>query len=109
MKKGKTAKLIAFLLAALVLLALCACKPKNDKEPSSNEARTNISSLLDYAKKLEKSGNSEAAAAVYELIAQGGGAELIQKAHTDNPIVEKIDEIEQMEEIFDNTKGGDEK
>ena len=66
-----------------------------------------MQSLLDYAQQLEKDGNSEAAAAVYELISKGGGAELIQKAHIDNSAIEKIDEVEQIEAIFDNTKGGD--
>lgn len=66
-----------------------------------------MQSLLDYAKQLEKVGNSEAAAAVYELIAQGGGAELIEKAHRDIPIIKAADEIEQIVEIFRNGKGGD--
>lgn len=66
-----------------------------------------MQSLIKYAEQLEKAGNSEAAAAVYELIAQGGGAELIEKAHEEFPAVKDADEIEQIEEVFDHLKGGD--
>ena len=100
-------KLIAFLLAALMLLSLCACGSKSDGKPDGNTNQTNFSSLYDYAKRLEEAGNSEAAAAVYELIAQGGGAELIEKAHEESPAVKATDEIEQIEEVFDHMKGGD--
>lgn len=98
----RTQTLIALLLSALMLLSLCAC---------GNNGKThdlqNMQSLIKYAEQLEKAGNSEAAAAVYELIAQGGGAELIEKAHEKFPAVEAADEIEQIEEVFDHLKGGD--
>ena len=66
-----------------------------------------MQSLLDYAKQLEEAGSSEAAAAVYELIAKGGGAELIQKAHEDIPIIKSVDEMEQIQDIFGGQRGGD--
>lgn len=97
-----TKRVLALLIALMLMLSLCAC---------GNNGKThdlqNMQSLLDYAKQLEKAGNSEAAAAVYELIAQGGGAELIEKAHEEFPAVKDADEIEQIEEVFDHLKGGD--
>lgn len=65
-----------------------------------------MQSLSDYAKQLEKAGNSEAAEAVYEIMAQGGGAELIEKAHEDIPVIKQVDELEHLRELFGNRKGG---
>ena len=100
-----TKKVLALLLALMLTLALCACGSKQEEKTKNGNAQTDFSSLYDYAKRLEEAGNSEAAAAVYELIAKGGGAELIQKAHEDIPIIETVDEIKQIEGIFG--KGGD--
>ena len=104
MKKTILLKPIALLLAAVMLLSLYACGSK--KKPGGKTEQASISSLYDYAKSLEAAGNSEAAAAVYELIARGGGAELIEKAHDDIPAVRSSDEIGQIEEVFDHVKGG---
>ncbi|MBR0466208.1 MAG: hypothetical protein IJJ40_01780 [Clostridia bacterium] len=95
-------KAVAIILAVLMLFALCACGNSGKTNDSQN-----MQSLIKYAEQLEKAGNSEAAAAVYELIAQGGGAELIEKAHEEFPAVKDADEIEQVEEVFDHLKGGD--
>lgn len=95
-------KVVAIILAVLMLFALCACGNSGKTNDSQN-----MQSLIKYAEQLEKAGNSEAAAAVYELIAQGGGAELIEKAHEEFPAVKDADEIEQIEEVFDHLKGGD--
>ena len=65
-----------------------------------------MQSLYEYAQQLEKAGNSEAAEAVYEIMAQGGGAELIEKAHEDIPAIKQVDELEHIREIFGNRKGG---
>lgn len=65
-----------------------------------------MQSLSDYAKQLEKAGNSEAAEAVYEIMAQGGVAELIEKAHEDIPVIKQVDELEHLRVIFGNQKGG---
>ena len=97
MKKG-----LALLLVAVLLFSFAACGKKDDTTAKSAQ----FQSLREYAAQLEKSGNSEAAAAVYEQIAKGGG-ELIQKAHDDSSAIWKADEALQMEEIFDHTKGGD--
>ena len=95
-------KVVAIMLVVLMLLSLCACGNNGKTNDSQN-----MKSLINYAEQLEKAGNSEAAAAVYELIAQGGGAELIEKAHEEFPAVKAADEIEQTEEVFDHLKGGD--
>ena len=95
----KTAALILCVLLAALLL--CACG--NDEKAAG---RVNFESLRSYAQKLEKEGNTQAAAAVYELIAKGGGAEFIEKAHGNVPAIEKTDEIDQLEKLSDNIKGG---
>ncbi|MBR1842008.1 MAG: zinc-ribbon domain-containing protein [Oscillospiraceae bacterium] len=82
-------------------------KRSENRSDSETYDAQSLRSLLDYAEQLEKAGNSEAAAAVYELIARGGGAELIKKAHEELPALKSADEIEQIEEIFDHLKGGD--
>ena len=98
----RTQTLIALLLSVLMLLSLCACGNNGKTHDSQN-----MQSLIKYAEQLEKAGNSEAAAAVYELIAQGGGAELIEKAHEEFPILSAADELGQFEAVFSHLKGGD--
>ena len=64
-----------------------------------------IESLVDYAKKLEEAGNVDAAAAVYELIAKGGGAGYIDEAHRDFPLVSAAAEVEEYKGLVEK-KGG---
>jgi len=68
----RTQTLIALLLSALMLLALCACGGKDDRPT----AQTSFEALCEYAKRLEDAGNYEAAQRVYELLpnAMAGGA-----------------------------------
>ena len=81
-------------------------EPKIDikQEPIINNSQS-MKSLYDYAKQLEKTGNKEAATAVYKLIIKGGGTELIQKAHEDIPIIEAVDELKQIDKVFTHKKG----
>lgn len=65
-----------------------------------------VQSLTDYAKQLEESGNSEAAAVVYELIAKYGDGELIRKANEEIPVVKTNNEIEQFKRFISDSKGG---
>ena len=108
-------RIITSLLAVLIMMTFCACGGGNGDGESigkSNKGdKTEVSdsrSLYDYAKALEKAGNSEAAAAVYELIAKGAGAEYIQSAHG-IPVVEAADDAEDMTGIFGGRTGGGEK
>ena len=98
--------LVAVLLIAAIIIACVlifrGCGKGKDNSVQSTD------SLREYAESLEKAGMTEAAAAVYELIAKGGGAEYIQKAHEDIPIIEASDEAEQIGDIFGGAKGGDE-
>ena len=75
------------------------------KEPTIVYDVKTIESLVDYAKKLEEAGNTDAAAAVYELIAKGGGADYIDEAHRDFPLVSAADEVEEYKGLFEK-KGG---
>lgn len=80
---------------------------ESTNKPSITNNSQSMKSLYDYAKQLEKIGNKEAAAAVYELIIKSGGAEVIQKAHEDIPIIEAVDELKQIEKVFAHQKGSD--
>lgn len=68
-----------------------------------------LRSLTDYAKQLEANGNTEAAAAVYELIAACGDGSLIAKAHGEIPAVKGSDALEQFIRFRsgDGRKGGE--
>lgn len=105
--KGKLAVLVILLVAVIGAVGFFGFREggwfRND---GKNYDAQSMQSLYDYAKQLEKAGNSEAAEAVYEIIAQGGGAELIEKAHEDIPVIKHVDELEHLREIFGNRKGG---
>lgn len=116
MKKEKTAKLIVILLAVLMSLALCACgSKKDDNSKSSSKAdssrsdnvQTDYASLYEYAQKLEKDGDNDAAAAVYEIIVRNGGKDLANSAREQIDLMQTMDEINEISEIFG--EGGDAK
>ena len=112
-------------LVALIVVLVCASiatvcvlgfrdggffRKKNGGDGGGKEATIvydvkTIESLLDYAKKLEEAGSKDAAAAVYELIAKGGGADYIDEAHRDFPLVSAADEVEEYKGLFEK-KGG---
>ena len=77
------------------------------RESTEGYMQSEHEALLDYAKRLEEAGNEEAAAAVYALLPQGGGAELIEKAHDEFPVLSAADELGQFEAVFSHLKGGD--
>lgn len=82
-------------------------KRSENRSDSETYDAQSLRSLRDYAEQLEKAGNSEAAAAVYALLPQGGGAELIEKAHDEFPVLSAADELGQFEAVFSHLKGGD--
>lgn len=106
----------ALLIVALIVACILIFSGKKDDDDDDDSGRSksktvdieNLETLREYAESLEKAGMTEAAAAVYELIAKGGGAEYIQKAHEDIPIIEAADEAEQIKDVFGGAKGGDE-
>jgi len=112
-KKGGKAALIiiiAVVVVAAIIGAVCFFGLRDGGFLRGNKTNTydaqSMQSLRDYAKQLEEAGNSEAAAAVYELIGKGGGAEFIEKAHEDIPIIKAADEVEQFKNIAGQLKGG---
>ena len=119
-KKGKGGRVVAVILCLAAIGAVCFFgfrdggffRPKEgvidggkEKEPTIVYDVKTVESLLDYAKKLEEAGNVDAAAAVYELIAKGGGADYIDEAHRDFPLVSAADEVEEFKGLFEK-KGG---
>lgn len=65
-----------------------------------------VQSLEDYAKQLEEAGNSEAAAAIYELIAKNGGGDIIRKANDEIQVIRSDNELEQFRRIISGSKAG---
>jgi hypothetical protein len=59
-----------------------------------------LGSLIDYARKLEELGNDEAAAAVYELIAKNGGADLNEEARKNAHLADIADGIDEIDGLF---------
>ena len=119
-KKGKVGVIVAAILCLAAIGAVCFFGFRDggffrgtNGEKVENDAAIvydvkTIESLLDYAKKLEEAGNKDAAAAVYEMIANGGGADYIDEAHRDFPLISAADEVDEYKELFEK-KGGDEK
>lgn len=106
-KKGKgglVALVVILLVAALGAVGYFGFRDGGWFRPSggSDEMQT----LRAYAERLEKAGNTEAAAAIYALIAKGVGGELIEKADEEIPVLGDIYEAKQFERISGGVKGG---
>lgn len=112
-KKGLSQKnkiigiVILCVIVILIVVAILGFRDggwfrKNDKTYDAQS----VQSLTDYAKQLEDAGNSEAAAAIYELIAKYGGGDLIRKANEEIPVVKTNNEIEQFKRFISDSKGG---
>ena len=113
MKKEKTVKLIALLLAVLMSLALCACGAENggnkDGRPTAYDGKNEFEALLDYADRLEEAGNAEAAALVRSKIPQAAAGEARQKAYEkqeENSDLQWVEDLKDLTEFYNLTKGG---
>ena len=102
--KGGLIVLIILLVAALGVVGFFGFRDGGwfRKAGGSDEMQT----LRAYAERLEKAGNTEAAAAIYALIAKGVGGELIEKADEEIPVLGDIYEAKQVERISGGVKGG---
>lgn len=98
------ALLLAILIAALIL-CLSGCGRNKNKPCDADK----VQSLADYAEQLEAAGNSEAAAAVRELIAKYGGGDLIPDAIEDIPVAKSDSELRQFRDFLSGEKGAEEK
>lgn len=106
-KKGIVGILIVCVIAASIVVGILGFRDGGWFRSKTYDAQY-VQSLADYAKQLEDAGNSEAAAAVYELIAKNGGGELIRKANEEIPVVKANNEIEQFKQFISGTKAGEE-
>ncbi len=99
---------IAILCAVVILIVVCFLGFRDGGwfRKKTYDAQA-VQSLMDYAKQLEDAGNSEAAAAVYELIAKYGGGDLIPEAYEDIPLLKADNEIEQFKEFISGGQEGD--
>jgi len=76
------------------------------RDNSSIIDATKMESMLDYAHRLEAAGNPEAAAAVYELIPQSGGADLLGKAAESIPLIGAMQDMDWLTALFGDSSGG---
>ena len=106
-QKKKKSKAWIFVVLLLAIVAFFGFRDGGwfrKKNVSYSDAA--MISLRDYARQLEKAGNTAAAEAVYEQLARGGGAEIINDAHDDVPIIGAIDEAAQFDAFANTVKGG---
>lgn len=108
--KKKHGCLIAFLIFVLIIalgvVGYLGFRPGGwfRGKPSVVSAE-HIASMRDYAKRLEEMGNVEAAQAVYDLIPQGGGAEMIQDVQEAVPVLGAQKDLDHLKSIL-GKKGG---
>lgn len=113
-KNGKkTIGMIALLLVLLVsgsgaalyfaFFRAEAFKGKTEQVFDAEQAGT----ILDYARRLEKAGNYQAAEAVYSLLPKGVGADLIEKEKEKIPPMQAQEELEKLDKIFGSRTGGE--
>ena len=98
-KKGKGCLITIIIFLAIIAVGAVLFLGFRDDGWFRRKSPENLESPRAYAERLEKDGNKEAAAAIYDLIAQSGG-EMIQKAHEDIPVLNKADEIDQFGQVF---------
>ena len=96
-------------IAAVILIAavIIACVFIFGGSGGSGKTNQNADSLREYAQRLEKAGNEEAAAAVYDLIAQGGSADIINNINENVPLFNAINELAYLDEIAYDLDGGE--
>lgn len=106
-------KVVAIILAVLMLFALCACGSKDAGNkagrPTTYDGKNEYEALLNYADRLEESGNAEAAALVRSKIPQaaaGEAREKIEEYMQNNEQFQMFENMEDAIEIADALKGG---
>lgn len=106
-------KVVAIILAVLMLFALCACGSKDGGNkagrPTTYDGKNEYEALLNYANRLEEAGNAEAAALVRSKIPQaaaGEAREKIEEYMQNNEQFQMFENMEDAIEIADALKGG---
>lgn len=105
-------KVVAIILAVLMLFALCACGSKDGGNkagrPTTYDGKNEYEALLNYANRLEEAGNAEAAALVRSKIPQAAAGEAneeIEKYMQNNENLQTAENIVDAIEIIDALKG----
>ena len=105
-------KVVAIILAVLMLFALCACGSKDGENkagrPTTYDGKNEYEALLNYADRLEEAGNAEAAALVRSKIPQaaaGEAREKIEEYMQNNEQFQMFENMEDAIEIADALKG----
>ena len=100
-------KVVAIILAVLMLFALCACGSKDGGNkagrPTTYDGKNEYEALLDYANRLEEAGNAEAAALVRSKIPQAAAGEAneeIEKYMQNNEDLQTAENIVDAIEII---------
>ena len=106
-------KVVAIILAVLMLFALCACGSEDEGNkagrPTTYDGKNEFEALLDYADRLEEAGNAEAAALVRSKIPQaaaGEAREKIEEYMQNNEQFQLFENMEDAIEIADALRGG---
>ena len=110
-----TARFLAMLLAAALLIGLCACGGNDETQedpntrPTTYDGQNSLDAILDYADRLEAAGNAEAAALVRSRIPQAAAGEANQKIEEFKQTSEDwqlIEDIEDAMRIAEALAGG---
>ena len=110
-----TARFLAMLLAAALLIGLCACGGNDETQedpntrPTTYDGQNSLDAILDYADRLEAAGNAEAAALVRSRIPQAAAGEANQKIEEFKQTSEDwqlIEDIEDATRIAEALAGG---
>lgn len=110
-----TARFLTMLLAAALLIGLCACGGNDETQedpntrPTTYDGQNSLDAILDYADRLEAAGNAEAAALVRSRIPQAAAGEANQKIEEFKQTSEDwqlIEDIEDATRIAEALAGG---
>lgn len=114
LRRGLIIAVISFIIVSISLTG-CSNSKSNEKKQTSGKKTTTtqsiqaVKSLIDYADRLEKAGNEEAAAKVRAAIPQAAAGEARQKAYEqqkENDELQMMEDMEDLLEAYNLTKGG---
>lgn len=105
---------VGILFVVVMAFTLCACGSGQKNESANNSefaGMQNIQSMVDYAEKLEKAGNTEAAARIWARIANaskeagGADAQKLMEYSTGAKLLGTIEETNNIAAILRGGKG----
>lgn len=98
---------IVVIVTVIIIIAVSSNSGSTRPTKYDDDVYT-IEALIDYAERMEKAGNYEAAAQIYSLLPKAGEGELrtkINKVIFDNPAYKTIDSLNEAYEFYNAVKG----